>query len=37
VPIGLGGLWLGLLAASLKKGAVVPKRDPALEEILAHG
>jgi hypothetical protein len=37
VPIGIGGLWLGLLASTLKKGAVVPRREPALAEILAHG
>lgn len=37
VPIGLGGLWIGLLASSLKKRAIVPRRDPALAEILAHG
>jgi len=37
VPIGLGGLWLGLLVSTLKSRAIVPRRDPALEEILAHG
>ncbi len=37
VPIGLGGLWIGLMASTMKKRAIVPKRDPALEEILAHG
>jgi hypothetical protein len=37
VPIALGGLWLALLAGQLKKRNVVPTREPALKEILAHG
>ena len=37
VPIALGGLWLAILAGQLKKRNVVPAREPALKEILAHG
>ncbi len=37
VPIGLGGVWLALLLGQLKGRAIVPVRDPALEEVMAHG
>ena len=37
VPLGLGGLWLYFLIGQLKDRALVPVRDPALAEILAHG
>ncbi len=36
-PLGIGGIWLALLLGQLKGRAVVPLRDPALKEILAHG
>jgi len=37
VPIGLGGLWTALLIGQFKNRALVPVRDPRLEEVLAHG
>ena len=37
VPLGLGGVWLALVVGQLKGRAVVPLRDPALKEVLAHG
>ena len=37
VPVGLGGVWLVLLLGQLKNRALVPVRDPALKEVLAHG
>ena len=36
-PIGIGGVWLALLLGQLKGRAIVPVRDPALEEVMAHG
>ncbi len=36
-PIGLGGVWLALLLGQLKGRAIVPARDPALGEVMAHG
>ena len=36
-PIGIGGVWLALLLGQLKDRALVPVRDPALKEVLAHG
>ena len=37
VPLGLGGVWLALLFSQLKNRALVPVRDPALKEAMAHG
>ena len=36
-PLGLGGVWLALLLGQLKGRAMVPVRDPALKEVMAHG
>lgn len=35
--LGLGGLWLALLIAQFKNRALLPVREPALQEVLAHG
>jgi hypothetical protein len=37
LPIGLGGLWLGLYARNLVARPLVPVNDPGFEEALAHG
>jgi hypothetical protein len=37
VPIGIGGLWLGVFAAQLKKRPLLPVNDPEYAEALAHG
>jgi hypothetical protein len=37
VPIGLGGLWLGLYIRNLVTRPLVPVNDPGFEEALAHG
>jgi hypothetical protein len=37
VPIGLGGLWLGLYIRNLTTRPLVPVNDPGFEEALAHG
>ncbi len=37
LPIGLGGLWLGLFARNLVARPLVPVNDPGFEEALAHG
>lgn len=37
VPIGLGGLWLGLYIRNLTTRPLVPVDDPGFEEALAHG
>ena len=36
-PLAIGGIWLGLLVGQLKNRAVMPVREPALKEVLAHG
>lgn len=37
VPVGLGGLWLGLYIRNLGTRPLVPVNDPGFEEALAHG
>lgn len=37
VPVGLGGLWLGLLTREFKRRSPLPAAEPAFEEVLAHG
>ena len=37
VPIGIGGLWLAVFAAQLKKRPLLPVGDPEYAEALAHG
>lgn len=37
VPIGIGGLWLAVFAAQLKKRPLLPAGDPEFAEALAHG
>jgi hypothetical protein len=37
LPIGLGGLWLGLYIRNLTTRPLVPVNDPGFEEALAHG
>ena len=37
VPVGLGGLWLGLYIRNLGARPLVPVNDPGFEEALAHG
>lgn len=37
VPVGLGGVWLGLLARQAAPRALLPIGDPHLEEALEHG
>jgi hypothetical protein len=37
VPLALGGLWMFLFAAQLRKRALVPVNDPFFKHMLAHG
>ena len=37
VPLALGGLWIFLFAAQLRKRALVPVNDPYFKHMLAHG
>ncbi len=37
VPIGIGGLWLGVFTSQLTKRPLLPYGDPDFEEALAHG
>lgn len=36
-PIGIGGIWLGLFLAQLKKKPLMPPNDPYLENAISHG